>query len=176
MRLIQLNWIDHLKELAYKMLIDMSNTTDFAKVCKINRKYTVESGQYMARRYLTMCDSYSWDNGSICVNERIFKELNDSSGTFNMEHFIINRDFKYALYDGTKKIAEISLPAKCKKYIATIANYLILETETNARLSNCPVYGGSEDESVSFSYDIKMNENNVNKFIDTVKLVSDKIL
>lgn len=140
MRLIQLNWIDHLKELAYKMLIDMSNTTDFAKVCKINRKYTVESGQYMARRYLTMCDSYSWDNGSICVNERIFKELNDSSGTFNMEHFIINRDFKYALYDGTKKIAEISLPAKCKKYIATIANYLILETETNARLSNCPVY------------------------------------
>ena len=37
-------------------------------------------------------------------------------------------------------------------------------------------YGGSEDESVSFSYDIKMNENNVNKFIDTVKLVSDKIL
>ena len=54
--------------------------------------------------------------------------------------FIINRDFKYALYDGTKKIAEISLPAKCKKYIATIANYLILETETNARLSNCPVY------------------------------------
>ena len=140
MRLIQLNWIDHLKELAYKMLIDMSDTTDFAKVCKINRKYTVESGQYMARRYLTMCDSYSWDNGSICVNERIFKELNDSSGTFNMEHFIINRDFKYALYDGTKKIAEISLPAKCKKYIATIANYLILETETNARLSNCPVY------------------------------------
>ncbi len=140
MRLIQLNWIDHLKELAYKMLIDMSDTTDFAKVCKINRKYTVESGQYMARRYLTMCDSYTWDNGSICVNERIFKELNDSSGTFNMEHFIINRDFKYALYDGTKKIAEISLPAKCKKYIATIANYLILETETNARLSNCPVY------------------------------------
>ena len=117
MRLIQLNWIDHLKELAYKMLIDMSNTTDFAKVCKINRKYTVESGQYMARRYLTMCDSYSWDNGSICVNERIFKELNDSSGTFNMEHFIINRDFKYALYDGTKKIAEISLLQNVKSIL-----------------------------------------------------------
>lgn len=141
MRLIQLNWIEQLRDLAYKMLMDMSDTTDFAKVYKIDRKYTIESGQYMARRYLTMCDSYSWDNGSIHVNEEYFKKLNISSGIFNMEHFIVNRDFKYALYEENgKTIAEISLPRKYRKYIATIANYLILENEINANLKNRPVY------------------------------------
>ena len=123
------------------MLMDMSETTDFAKICKANRKYTIESGQYMARRYLSICDSYSWDNGNICANEESLKKLNVSSGTFNMEHFIINRDFKYSLYDEDgKKCAEISLPRKYRKYIATIANYLILENEINANLKNRPVY------------------------------------
>lgn len=140
-RLIQLKWIEQLKDLAYKMLMDMSETTDFAKICKANRKYTIESGQYMARRYLSICDSYSWDNGNICANEESLKKLNVSSGTFNMEHFIINRDFKYSLYDEDgKKCAEISLPRKYRKYIATIANYLILENEINANLKNRPVY------------------------------------
>jgi len=141
MRLIQLNWIEQLRDLAYKMLIDMSDITDFAKIYKVNRKYTIESGQYMARRYLTMCDSYSCDNGSIRFNEECFKKLNISSGMFNMEHFIVNRDFKYALYDDNeKKLAEIALPRKYKKYIATIANYLILDNEINANLKNRPVY------------------------------------
>lgn len=140
-RLIQLDWIEPLKELAYKMLVDMSATIDCAKVCKANRKYTIESGQYMARRYLTMCDSYSWNNGNIHPDEEHFKKLNVSSGTHNMEHFIINRDFKYALYNEEGEIcAEISLPRKYRKYIATIANYLIIDKDINSKLRNRPVY------------------------------------
>lgn len=140
-RLIQLNWIEPLKELAYKMLVDMSETIDFAKVCKVSRKYTIESGQYMAKRYLSMCDSYSWNNGNIHPDEECFKKLNVSSGTNNMEHFIINRDFKYALYNEDEKIcAEISLPRKYRKYIATISNYLIINKDINSKLKNRPVY------------------------------------
>lgn len=142
-RLMQIKWIDELKELAYKMLVGMSDTTDFSKVAKINRKYTVESGQYMARRYLTLCDSYTWNNGNISPNEECFKNLNISTGTYNMEHFIINRDYKYALYtdDTERKIcAEISLPRKYRKYIATIANYLILDSSVNSSLKNRPVF------------------------------------
>lgn len=157
-RLIQLQWLESLKELAYKMLVDMSATTDFAKVCKVNRKYTIESGQYMARRYLTMCDSYLWNNGNIRPDEECFKKLNVSSGTHNMEHFIINRDFKYALYNEDGKIcAEISLPRKYRKYIATISNYLIIEKEINSSLRNRPVYEKIEmleqeikDKGISF--------------------------
>lgn len=126
---------------AYKMLEDMSLTTDFAKICKVNRKYTIDTGQHMARRYLTMCDSYSWNNGNICPNEECLNKLNVSSGIYNMEHFIINRDFKYALYNEEGKIcAEISLPGKYRKYIATICNYIILEKEINSNLKNRPVY------------------------------------
>lgn len=140
-RLIQEKWIESLKDLAYKMLEDMSLTTDFAKICKVNRKYTIDTGQHMARRYLTMCDSYSWNNGNICPNEECLNKLNVSSGIYNMEHFIINRDFKYALYNEEGKIcAEISLPGKYRKYIATICNYIILEKEINSNLKNRPVY------------------------------------
>lgn len=140
-RLMQLQWIESLKELAYKMLVDMSATTNFAKVCKVDRKYTIESGQYMARRYLTLCDSYSWNNGDIHWNEDCFNRLNVSSGTNNMEHFVINRDYKYALYNEEGKIcAEILLPRKYRKYIATIANYLLIEKNVNSNLKNRPVY------------------------------------
>lgn len=37
-------------------------------------------------------------------------------------------------------------------------------------------YGGSDDESITFSYNIKMNENNIMKFINTVKYVNDTLI
>lgn len=47
----------------------------------------------------------------------------------------------YALYNEEGKIcAEISLPGKYRKYIATICNYIILEKEINSNLKNRPVY------------------------------------
>lgn len=47
----------------------------------------------------------------------------------------------HALYNEEGKIcAEISLPGKYRKYIATICNYIILEKEINSNLKNRPVY------------------------------------
>lgn len=49
------------------------------------------------------------------------------------------------------------------------------------KFKNCPEihssneYGGSDDESITFSYDLKMHKNNVSKFIDAVIKANDLI-
>lgn len=36
-------------------------------------------------------------------------------------------------------------------------------------------YGGSDDESITFSYNFKMNENNIRKFINAVRMANDAL-
>lgn len=141
-KLLQRKWDTSIKEYAYKMLKTLPESIDFAKVALINRSYTVESGQYLARRYFSLYDAYKWSSGNISVNENIFKNSSITSGANNIEHFIINRNFEYALYldDGNTVDIQIPIPAKFKKNIATIANYIILNSDVNSMLRNRPVY------------------------------------
>ena len=139
-KLIQKNWADEIKELAIRMLGELSISTDFSKIFKINKKTTIESGQYLAKRYYSLCDSYKMVDGALCINEEVHKKLNSSSAPFNMEHFIINRDYKYSLYENDEAIITISCPKSIRKYIATIANYIVLDNEVNRALKNRPVY------------------------------------
>lgn len=141
-RLLPQNWESEIKNYSYKLLRDMYETTDFGKICKIGRSYTVESGQYMARRYYSMMDTFSWDSGNVSPNEKEFMKSHIRAGMCNDEHFIINRNYEYALYeiDGETVDVEIKLSARNKKYIATIANYIVMDSYYNSCLKNRPVY------------------------------------
>lgn len=141
-RLLPQNWESEIKKYSYKLLQEMYDTTDFGKICKIGRSYTVESGQYMARRYYSMMDTFSWDSGNVSPNEKEFMKSHTRAGRCNDEHFIINRNYEYALYeiDGVMVDVKIKLSARNKKYIATIANYIVMDSSFNSRLKNRPVY------------------------------------
>ena len=141
-KLLCLGWEKEIKNYGYKLLCEMYNTTNFAKICKLGKSYTAESGQYMARRYYCMMDSFSWKSGNVSVNEKTFLHSSVRDGKCNDEHFIINRKFEYALYgdDGKEAVVVIKLPGRYRKYIATLSNYIVLESEINSKLKNRPVY------------------------------------
>lgn len=141
-KLLSEKWEIEIKKYGYKLLCEMYDTIDFAKVCKLGGAYTIESGQYMARRYYCMMDSFSWKSGNLSVNEKVFKYINARDGSCNDEHFIINRKFEYALYENDEKTIDVvvKLPDRCRKYIATLANYIVLESSVNSELKNRPVY------------------------------------
>lgn len=141
-KLLQQNWGDAIKEYAYKLLKALPEVVEFEKVAFFNKKYTVESGQYLARRFFGLYDAYCWSSGNASIDEERYKNTNITNGSNNMEHFIINRKYEYAIYldDGVTCDIEIKLPGKLKKYIAAIANYLILNSSVNRDLKNRPVY------------------------------------
>lgn len=141
-RLLQEKWEDAIRKYSYKYVSDSISKIGFDKVAQINKSYTIESGQYIARRYFSFHDAYSWDNGNISVDEEEFKNANITAGDTNIEHFIINRKFEYALYleDGKTLDIEIKIPRKYRKYIATITNYLILNSTYNSEIANRPVF------------------------------------
>ena len=89
-----------------------------------------------------MRDAYKFNNNGFSVNEDLFKNISSTNIDKNIEHFIVNRKFVYALYqeDGKTVDIELPIPGKYKKYIATIANYLILNSSINTELGNRPVY------------------------------------
>lgn len=141
-RLLNKDWEQAIREYANKMILDVPREIGFDKVAKINSTHTVESGQYMARRYIGMMDAYTWNSGNISVDEEAFKKINNTTGDNNIEHFIVNRKYGYTLYseDGGRVDIEIVMPKKQRKHIATIANYIILNRQVNANLENRPVY------------------------------------
>ena len=141
-KLLQKNWEQALRDLADNMMTEIPGGIGFAKIAKSNKKYTVESGQHLAKRYIAMRDAYKFNNNGFSVNEDLFKNINSTNIDKNIEHFIVNRKFVYALYqeDGKTVDIELPIPGKYKKYIATIANYLILNSSINTELGNRPVY------------------------------------
>lgn len=141
-RLLNKDWEQAIREYANKMILDIPREIGFDKVAKINSTHTVESGQYMARRYIGMMDAYTWNSGNISVDEEAFKKINNTTGDKNIEHFIVNRKYGYALYseDGSRVDIEIDMPKKQRKHIATLANYIILNSQVNTKLGNRPVY------------------------------------
>lgn len=141
-KLLQKEWGKAIKDYAYRVLKTLPEVINFEKIALFNKKYTVESGQYLARRFLSLCDAYNWMSGNTSVDEEQYKNANITTGNSNMEHFIINRNYEYALYldDGKTIDVEIKIPGKFRKYIATIANYLILNSDVNSKLKNRPVF------------------------------------
>lgn len=137
-RLFQKDWANAIREYGKKLYKEVPSEIDFGKVTRIGRSFTVESGQYMARRYFSMVDSCSGTD----IDEDIFKIENNTSGEKNIEHFIVSREYTYSIYieDGNTVDVEILIPRKYKKNISMIANYLILDSGINSRLRNRPVY------------------------------------
>lgn len=137
-RLIQRDWANAIRMYGEKLFKEIPAEIDFGKIVKSDKIITTESGQYMARRYFSMMDSCSGTN----IDEDVFKNENITTGDKNIEHFIINREYTYAIYreDGKTVDIEITTPRNFKKYIATMANYLILNSEVNTKLKNRPVY------------------------------------
>lgn len=141
-KIIQERWEDAIRDYANRCASDIPTEINFAKISLSNKIYTVESGQHMAQRYLGMMDSYKIERGTVSVNQNAFKNANCTSGERNIEHFAVNRQYTYAIYqdDGNIVEVEINAPRKIKKYIATMANYLILNSTVNTQLRNRPVY------------------------------------
>ncbi len=137
-KLLQRDWSGAIRSYGEKLFKEVPTEIDFGKIARIDKSYTVESGQYMARRYFSMMDSCSGAD----IDENVFQNENITTGDKNIEHFIVNREYTYALYldDGNTVDIEISIPRKHRKNIATIANYLILNKEVNSALKNRPVY------------------------------------
>lgn len=141
-KIMQEKWEEAIRDYANRCAFEIPEEIDFAKVALSNRSYTVESGKYMAQRYIGMMDSYKIGKGPISDDQNAFKSANYTSGEKNVEHFAINRQYTYTIYqeDGNTVEVEINAPRKIKKYIATIANYLILNSIVNSQLRNRPVY------------------------------------
>lgn len=137
-KVLQEDWQNALREYGKKIYKDVPTEINFGKINRDNGLITIESGQYMARRFFTMRDSCSGET----IDEEVFKNENITSGDKNIEHFVINREYTYVIYleDGSTIECEIKLPAKHKKNIATIANYLILNSEINRKLKNRTAY------------------------------------
>ena len=137
-KLLQKDWETAIRSYGQKLFKEVPTEIDFGKIARTDNSYTVESGQYMARRYFSMMDSCS----GTAIDEDVFKNENITSGDKNIEHFIVNREYTYALYldDGNVIDVEISIPRKHRKNIATMANYLLLDSKINSNLRNRPVY------------------------------------
>lgn len=136
------DWQKGIREYATKIFQDVPKEILFDKVIREDSEITEDSGLHAARRYLSLVDACVGNLGSVSIDENIFKNENNTSGDKNMEHFIINRGYSYALYleDGKNVDIEINLPKKFKKNIATIANYILMNAEMNSKLKNRPVY------------------------------------
>ena len=141
-KLLLKEWQKGIREYAIKIYQDVPGEIGFAKVIKENRKITIDSGLYAARRYLSMMDACRYESNNLRTNEEVFKNQNISSGEKNIEHFLINREYSYALYldDGETIDVDYMLPRKQRKNIATITNYIIMNSEINKQLKNRPVY------------------------------------
>lgn len=135
-------WDESIKKMAYKMLSEIEEYVDYSKVMLLNKSYTVESGQYVARRYYSLFASYSWASGNVSVDEKKFSLAIITDGKKNDEHFLVNRNYEYALYKENTDVVDVKIntPRKYKSYIATLANYIWLDSEVNSSLHNRPVY------------------------------------
>lgn len=134
-------WSNAIQKMAYKMLLEAEKYIDYKKVALINKSYTVESGQYLARRYYTVFEAYTWYSGNISIDEKKYALAIITDGKKNDEHFLVNRNYEYALYNKAEEIdVKINTPRKYKSYIATLANYIWLDSDVNSLLHNRPVY------------------------------------
>ena len=135
------NWCEALKSYATDLYKNHFEEIDLSKVARSKGAVTIDSGKYIARRFFTLCDCYSNNGNDVSPNEELFKRMSAES-TFNYEHFLVNRNYKYTLYKNNGKEVDITIdaPKKIKKYIATIPNYIRLNEEVNSLLQNNPVY------------------------------------
>lgn len=145
-KILQENWKEGLSEYAVNLYKNLPKNIGFNKLIKHNNNYTTYTGLYAAKRYFSMKDSCPKDSksisGTVKVNEEIFKQENSSNGSNSIEHFMVNQSYGYAIYqdDGKTIDVEIQAPAKCKQYISTIANYLLMNKSINEQLKNRPVF------------------------------------
>ena len=139
-KLLLEDWQKGIREYAIKIIQDVPSKIGFGKTIKENGIITIDSGLHAARRYYSMLDAYS--NKTHKVDEELFKRENITNGNNNMEHFLINRECNYTLFleDGKTVDIEINLPRKHKKRMATIANYIMMNSGFNTKLKNRPVY------------------------------------
>ena len=136
------DWQKGIREYSTKIYYEVPEEIGFDKINRDNGVVTTDSGLHAARRYFSMKDSCSISSGTLSIDEEKYKNENITSGEKNMEHFIINRDYTYTLFldDGKTADVELTIPKKQKKNIATIANYLLMNSEINKELKNRPVY------------------------------------
>lgn len=136
------DWQKGIREYSTKIYYEVPEEIGFDKINRDNGVVTTDSGLHAARRYFSMKDSCSISSGTLSIDEEKYKNENITSGEKNMEHFIINRDYTYTLFlnEGRTADVELTIPKKQKKNIATIANYLLMNSEINKELKNRPVY------------------------------------
>lgn len=141
-KIMQQKWFDLIRDYACSSFSDIPNKIDFEKVVRERNEWNEDTGLRAARRIIYLVDSCSSTDGKIKFNEDKYMKACQANNIFNMEHFIINRNGTYALYlsDNTTVDISITLPKRTKRYMATLANYIILESDTNKELKNRPVY------------------------------------
>lgn len=140
-KLMQKQWADELRKFAINSYKEVPESIGFSNVVLQGGEVTKESAQYLARRYFAMRDSYELSTGGISINSETYKAVANSNNT-TMEHFLINREYKYETYkeDGETVDWYIKLTGSNKKKMATMANYLIMEGDTNRKLRDRTVY------------------------------------
>jgi hypothetical protein len=135
-------WQRGIREYATKIIQDVPAEIGYDKGIREYGELTKDSGLHAARRFLSTIDSCASTTGSLSINEEVFKIENNTSGDKNMEHFLINRERNYTIYldDGETVDIEMKLPKRFKKHMATLANYILMDSEKNRQLKNRPVY------------------------------------
>lgn len=61
------------------------------------------------------------------------------------------------------------------KILETVESVFVEKYKKKPQISSSAEYGCTYDESITFSYDLKLHENNVRKFIEVVRMANDMV-
>lgn len=133
MLVLKADFVKEVKKLAVKRLGTFPGSIGFSKSVMQDRVVTSTSGQMLSRRVNAMLGAYV-DCGVIeKIDEKKLKDLLNTQGVYNDEHFLVNESFTYSFkYRGDK--VEFALPGKYKDMVSYLGNYIKIKSSINTEL------------------------------------------
>lgn len=129
------NFVDEVKKLAIKRLMTFPSGIGFAKEVLQDKQVTSTSGQYLSRRVNTIFGAYIKDGDIEKYDELRIKELLNTQGIYNDEHFFINESGRYS-FDYKGHEVSFETPSHLASKISYLGNYIKIKSSINTELGN----------------------------------------
>lgn len=132
------DWKERLKEKAMKSLTAFPKGIGFDKVIHQDGRATATSGQYLARRlHGILASFYAEESEKWDYNEGKYKQIMNTSGSINDEHFLVNKSGKISFkYGISLKETFMELPKDVKSRVSYISNYIVIKSAINSEINN----------------------------------------
>lgn len=135
------NWQEKLKEAAYDMRNNALDKIAYFRPITINGEATATSGQYFPKHIFAVEQFFEANdtNRKIKVTNKGKLKNFLSDPECSAEHFFINKSYKFVFKYAEGKVAEISCPAKLKKYISYAANFIYIDADVNQEMGDLTI-------------------------------------